>query len=69
MRTKNPKETIIIEEYVVGDQYLVEVLVTRLEGTIGAIIKQEITKGKRFIVTGYGLLAEVPVDMRRVYLM
>lgn len=63
LRTKNPKETIIIEEYVVGDQYLVEVLVTNWKVLIGAIIKQEITKGKRFIVTGYGVLAEVPSDI------
>ncbi|MEH7180828.1 ATP-grasp domain-containing protein [Neobacillus vireti] len=60
LRTKNPNETIIIEEYVDGDQYLVEVLVTNWQIQIGAIIKQEITKGKRFIVTGYGVLAEVP---------
>jgi biotin carboxylase len=61
LRTKNPNETIIIEEYVIGDQYLVEVLVTNWKVQIGAIIKQEITKGKRFIVTGYGVLAEVPL--------
>jgi biotin carboxylase len=60
LRTKNPLETIIIEEYVNGEQYLVEVLVTNWKVQIGAIIKQEITKGKRFIVTGYGVLAEVP---------
>ncbi|SDN13253.1 ATP-grasp domain-containing protein [Bacillus sp. OK048] len=60
LRTKNQQETIIIEEYVDGDQYLVEVLVSNWKVHIAAIIKQEITKGKRFIVTGYGLLAEVP---------
>jgi biotin carboxylase len=63
LRTKNPRETIIIEEYVVGDQYLVEVLVTNQRVQIGAIIRQEITKGKRFIVTGYGVLAEVPSNI------
>jgi biotin carboxylase len=63
LRTKNPHETIIIEEYVVGDQYLVEVLVTNWKVQIGAIIKQEITRGKRFIVTGYGVLAEVPSNI------
>ncbi|MEH7246666.1 ATP-grasp domain-containing protein [Neobacillus niacini] len=63
LRTKNQNETIIIEEYVEGDQYLVEVLVSDWKVHIAAIIKQEITKGKRFIVTGYGLLAEVPVDL------
>ncbi|MDF2787036.1 MAG: ATP-grasp protein [Neobacillus sp.] len=60
LRTKNPSETIIVEEYVDGDQYLVEVLVSNWNVQIGAVIKQEITKGKRFIVTGYGVLAEVP---------
>jgi biotin carboxylase len=60
MRAKNPNETIIIEEYVEGDQYLVEILVSNWMVHIAAIIKQEITKGKRFIVTGYGVLAEVP---------
>jgi biotin carboxylase len=63
LRAKNVNETIIIEEYVDGDQYLVEVLVTNGNVQIGAIIKQEITKGKRFIVTGYGVLAEVPTDL------
>jgi biotin carboxylase len=63
LRSKNPNETIIIEEYVVGDQYLVEVLVSNWQILIGAIIKQEITKGKRFIVTGYGVLAEVPMSL------
>ncbi|MFP7295727.1 ATP-grasp domain-containing protein [Neobacillus niacini] len=60
LRIKKPNETIIIEEYVHGDQYLVEVLVSNWEVQIGAVIKQEITKGKRFIVTGYGVLAQVP---------
>lgn len=60
LRSKDPSETIIIEEYVEGDQYLVEVLVSNWKVLIGAVIKQEITMGKRFIVTGYGVLAEVP---------
>ncbi|CAM5702677.1 Biotin carboxylase OS=Lysinibacillus sphaericus OX=1421 GN=LS41612_13700 PE=4 SV=1 [Lysinibacillus sphaericus] len=32
--------------------------------TIG-IIEQEITQGKRFIITGYGILAEVPSDIQK----
>ncbi|WP_420491115.1 ATP-grasp domain-containing protein [Neobacillus drentensis] len=60
LRSKDPSETIIIEEYVDGDQYLVEVLVSNWKVLIGAVIKQEITMGKRFIVTGYGVLADVP---------
>jgi biotin carboxylase len=63
LQSKNSNETIIIEEYVVGDQYLVEVLVSNWKVLIGAVIKQEITKGKRFIVTGYGVLAEVSTSL------
>jgi biotin carboxylase len=65
LRSKNLNETIIIEEYVNGEQYLVEVLVSNWEVHIGAVIKQEITNGKRFIVTGYGVLAEIPRDLER----
>jgi biotin carboxylase len=63
LQRKTPNETIIIEEYIEGDQYLVEVLVTEGQILIGAIIRQEITKGRRFIVTGYGVLAEVPANL------
>ncbi|WP_342511544.1 ATP-grasp domain-containing protein [Sporosarcina sp. FSL K6-1522] len=50
-----PKETIVLDEYVDGPQYLVEVLVHNGEMTIIAIIKQEITKNIKFIVTGYAV--------------
>ncbi|HEY2421188.1 MAG TPA: ATP-grasp domain-containing protein, partial [Neobacillus sp.] len=63
LRKKNPEETLIIEEYIEGEQYLVEVLVSNGQIFTAAIIKQEITKGKRFIVTGYGVLAEVDADL------
>ncbi|WP_458411567.1 ATP-grasp domain-containing protein [Schinkia sp. CFF1] len=59
LKKKYPEESILIEEYIDGEQYLVEVLVTNGQILIAAIIKQEITKGKRFIVTGYSVLAEV----------
>lgn len=60
---KYPEDTLIVEEYVEGDQYLVEVLVHHGNVMIAAVIEQEITKGKRFIVTGYGVLAEVPDEI------
>jgi biotin carboxylase len=60
LQAKNPDETIIIEEYVDGSQYLVEALIYNNKIMIAGIIEQEITQGKRFIITGYGVLAEVP---------
>ncbi|MBE1553885.1 ATP-grasp domain-containing protein [Sporosarcina limicola] len=63
LQEKNADEAIIIEEYIVGDQYLVEALVYNNKIQIAGIIKQEITQGKRFIITGYGVLAEVPSDI------
>nr|WP_249292338.1 ATP-grasp domain-containing protein [Metabacillus flavus] len=59
LREKDPGETLIIEEYIDGEQYLVEVLVFKGQIRTAAIVKQEITRGKRFIITGYGVLAEV----------
>lgn len=50
-----PSQKILIEEYLIGPQYLVEVLVHNCEIHVVAIIKQEITKKTRFIVTGYEL--------------
>jgi biotin carboxylase len=61
---KYPKEPIIIEEYIDGDQYLVEALVHQGKILIAAIIKQEITQGKRFIITGYGVLTHVPEEIQ-----
>ena len=60
LRNKNPNETIMVEEFIDGDQYLIEVLVYNSKPYIVAIIEQEITKGKRFIITGYGVLADIP---------
>lgn len=56
---KLPNEEILLEEYIDGPQYLVEVLVQDGKIHIVAIIEQEITFFKRFIVTGYSLLGQV----------
>ncbi|QFF97655.1 ATP-grasp domain-containing protein [Psychrobacillus glaciei] len=64
LRNKNPDNTIMVEEYIDGDQYLVEALVHNHKARIVGIIEQEITKRKRFIITGYGVLANVPVTIR-----
>lgn len=63
-REKNPEDVILIEEYIDGPQYLVEVLVRNSMAHIIAIVEQEITKGRRFIITGYGVLAEAPKKMK-----
>ena len=65
LQNKNPSESIMVEEYIEGPQYLVEALVYKRQAQIVAIIEQEITQGNRFIITGYGVLAEVPKDIQR----
>lgn len=63
-RKKDPNEAIIMEEYIEGDQYLVEAIVCNNIVQIAGIIKQEITQGKRFIITGYGILVEAPQNIQ-----
>lgn len=60
---KYPNQLVLVEEYLNGMQYLLEVLVQ--EGVIHlvAVIEQEVSKRARFIVTGYGLLTEIEKDM------
>lgn len=60
LKEKSFNSPILIEEYIDGPQYLVETLVHNGKINIIAVIKQEIPKGKRFIITGYSLLAKVP---------
>ncbi len=60
LREKNPDEPIIIEEFIEGEQYLVEAIVHERKLQIAGVVQQEITYGKRFIITGYGVLATVP---------
>ena len=52
-------EQVLLEEYLTGPQYLIEVLVHNGKVHIVAIIEQEITYFNRFIVTGYSLLANM----------
>ncbi|OIU70798.1 ATP-grasp domain-containing protein [Rossellomorea aquimaris] len=48
---------LLIEEFVTGPQYLIEVLVHQSKTTIVAIIEQEISSMHRFIITGYHMPA------------
>ncbi|MDQ0215845.1 biotin carboxylase [Oikeobacillus pervagus] len=64
LQEKNPNESLVIEEYIDGNQYLVEAIVYQNKVHIIAIIEQEITKNKRFIVTGYGIHAKPPYYLK-----
>lgn len=64
LRSKNLGETIMIEEYIDGPQYLVEAIVYKRMPHVIGIIEQEITQGKRFIITGYGVLVKAPSDIQ-----
>lgn len=55
-------EPILAEEFLDGPQYLVEVIVYQQKLHIVAVFEQEITHHKRFIVTGYNLLVDLPAD-------
>lgn len=61
----NPQHPILIEEYLEGPQYLVEVLVYKGKIHIIGIIKQEIAKLTRFIVTDYSFPAVLTQDNYR----
>ncbi len=56
LRTKYPNDDIIIEQYLDGAQYLIEIVVFDSKISIIAIIKQEIFYKERFIITGYQLM-------------
>ncbi|WP_102347305.1 ATP-grasp domain-containing protein [Bacillus sp. Marseille-P3661] len=55
IRNEYPSQEILFEEYLVGPQYLVEVMVIEGNINIVAIVEQEITKKRKFIVTGYSV--------------
>ncbi|MFC5603338.1 ATP-grasp domain-containing protein [Sporosarcina koreensis] len=63
LNEKDPDESIIIEEFIDGEQYLVEAIIHDRKVQIAGVIQQEITYGKRFIITGYGVLAFVPKQL------
>lgn len=50
---------ILIEEYLLGPQYLIEVLVHNGKTTIVGVIEQEILEGDAFIVIGYHFPASI----------
>jgi Biotin carboxylase len=60
--SQKSKDPILVEEFLDGPQYLVEVIVQQKKVHIVAVVQQEITHNKRFIVTGYNLLIDPPAD-------
>jgi biotin carboxylase len=50
---------LLIEEYLSGPQYLIEVVVRHAKTEIVAIIEQEISSNSRFIITGYHMPARL----------
>ena len=60
---KYPDLPILIEEYLDGPQYLVETVVVDGNIHIIAILEQEITLFKRFIITGYNVLNETDEEL------
>lgn len=53
LNNKFPSIPVLIEEYLIGPQYLIEVIVKDGQISIVAIIEQEVLTGERFIITGY----------------
>ncbi|MGE8205260.1 ATP-grasp domain-containing protein [Heyndrickxia sp. NPDC080065] len=53
LQKKYPRQPILAEEYLLGPQFLIEVLVHNNEMTVVGVIKQEVINNGRFIVTGY----------------
>ena len=62
LRWKNSETPILVEEYLEGPQYLIEVVVYHSTITVAAIVEQEVTKGERFIITGYSVCPELYLE-------
>lgn len=62
IKRKDPDSPVLVEEYLDGPQYVIEVLVYKQNVSIVAVVKQQITYSKRFIVTGYSLQINLAGD-------
>jgi biotin carboxylase len=62
LHRKNSETPILVEEYLEGPQYLIEVVVYHSTITVAAIVEQEVTKGERFIITGYSVCPELYLE-------
>jgi biotin carboxylase len=62
LHRRNPESPILVEEYLEGPQYLIEIVVYDSTITVAAIVEQEVTKGERFIITGYSVCPELYLE-------
>lgn len=62
LKKKYPEHPVLVEEYLLGEQFLAEVFVYKGNISIIGTMNQEITKKDRFIVTGYSLPAQFEGD-------
>ncbi|WHY85503.1 ATP-grasp domain-containing protein [Neobacillus novalis] len=53
LQKRYPGRWVLVEEYLAGPQFLIEIIVHSNEMTVVGVIEQEITNNERFIVTGY----------------
>lgn len=65
-RKKPPN--LLVEEYLEGPQYLIEVVIKERKPVITVVVKQQIDYHKRFIITGYSVspVYHYPVLVRKV---
>lgn len=63
IRNRYLHKDVMIEEYLVGPQYMVEVIAYKGEIEVVAVIEQEVTKKERFIVTGYSISSEIDQEL------
>ncbi len=64
LNRRYPQQKVLLEEYLDGVQYLVEVLVYKSTPYIVAVVEQLIQGQRRFIVTGYRVLPTVSINLR-----
>lgn len=62
LQKKHPKSSLLIEEYLLGPQFLAEIVVYNNKITVVGIIAQEVIYNGRFIVIGYKFPARVNTD-------
>lgn len=68
VQKNHPNSPLLIEEYIQGIQYLVEILVYKNEIKFVGIVEQEVKYNGRFIVTGYKFPGVINMDdYRRLY--
>lgn len=62
LQKKHPNSSLLIEEYLVGPQYLIEIIVFNNELRIVGVVEQEVMYNGRFIVNGYKFPAKINAD-------